>query len=156
MVIRWLIVAMLFGRAEAGVIAVSPDGQAIRPGEICAATEKQMELTARLRLLAEQFRSGAATGFVNQTRGSYFEIDLGGDQIAMTFYTSGPFDFFLIRRADMVQFCDDGSRLAVKGFKRVEEVKLEGAVLILGKGGPRQSFAVGEMPALLKKLSGRK
>lgn len=141
--------------AVAGVADFQASDVNQRPAEICATTVNQLELTARLRQLVPFFPADTVSTFVNQTRGSYFEVDTRSNQLKMMFLTSGLLDVYLIRRDGVVQFCDDGTHLSVKGLDRTEELTIAGSTLILGKGGPKQRFGAGEMPVLLKKLIGR-
>ena len=70
----------------------------------------------------------------------------------MTFFTTGLFELYAIKRTGPLEFCDDGTKLTVNGLDRVQTLFVEGAFLQFGEREPRQSFAPGEMPAALQKI----
>ncbi len=139
----------------------APDAAIIKHGEfhgtprgyeICATRYDQFQLTKRLRTLQLYFDPDSVTGYVNQTQGSYFEIDTRNQAIAITFLTSGLFDLNLIRRSGAMMFCDDGQNLRAKGIDRDDQVTLLNGTITFGRGGSTLTFRRGEKPDLLRKL----
>ena len=124
--------------------------------EVCAMRFSEFDLTRRLQQLKPLFPANSVSGYVNQTGGSYYEIDSRGEWLRITFMTSGLFDLYLIRRSSAVVICDDGEKLTVKGLDREDKMMIDDGKLIMGKGGPKQTFSPGPMPDLLKNLSEEK
>jgi hypothetical protein len=120
----------------------------------CASRPDQLDRSPRLSNIKNLFAEKNVVGFVNETRGSYFFLDASGEKFLVKFYTSGIFDLYGIHQDHVVSFCDDGQELSMDGLGRKEKVKVFGNHITLGAGGPRKSFAPGEMPELLKKLHG--
>ena len=148
--------ALIIGHTSAqaaGIANVRSDGGDGNAHEVCAMSFREFDDSKRLKALKPLFPANSVTGYVNQTGGSYYEIDSRGAWLQITFSTSGLFDFYLIRRSSPVVICDDGDRLVVKGLDREDVLTIEGGNLIMGKGGPKQTFSPGPMPELLKKLS---
>lgn len=137
----------------AGVANVENDGGDGGAHEVCAMSFREFDSTKRLQELKVHYPANTVSGYVNQTHGSYYEIDSRGEWLQITFYTSGLFDLYLIKRTSPVVICDDGDKLTVKGLDREDVLKIENGNLIMGKGGPRQTFTRGPMPELLKTLS---
>lgn len=122
--------------------------------EICIQNFKDIHLTENLRLLSEYFTPSSVTKYVNQTQGSYFEIDTKAVPMTITFLTSGLFDLTLIRRHGVIEFCDDGRRLVVKGIGRNDPISLSEGTITFGAGGAKLIFTRGDKPTQLRKLAG--
>ena len=118
--------------------------------DICASKYEDLTLTPRLLGIQKLFNESRHLGMVNETEGSYFSIEALSDKLVITFYTSGLFDLYAVRREGPLVFCDTGSGLRLIGIDRVEEVNIASATqLKIGEGGPRLSFHVGVMPTAL-------
>ncbi len=89
---------------------------------------------------------------VNETKGSYVIISALDDNLTISFFTSGLFDLYPIRKDGPLSFCDDGTKLRMIGLDRADVFTLVEGGFRMGKGGPKHNFASGPMPELLKKL----
>lgn len=123
-----------------------------RKNEICANSYRDFHLTSRLRPLTLYFEENSSTGYVNDSEGSYFEIDTRDETLTITFLTSGIWDLTLIRKNGPIEFCDDGSGLVAKGIDRVDRIWLSPGSITFGRGGPKLTFRKGRKPHLLQKL----
>ena len=123
-------------------------------GEICIHSFKDIHLTEKLSSLSEYFAPDSITKYVNQTQGSYFEVDTSAVPMTITFLTSGLFDLTLIRRHGKIEFCDDGNRLIVKGIGRNDPIILSDGMITFGSGGAKLIFSKGDKPRQLRKLAG--
>ncbi len=124
---------------------------------VCARNVMEYNLTPRLAELQHYFGPATTTGYVNQTNGSYFEVDTRTrpDAFVFTFMTSGFLDLNLIKQTGVVMFCDDGNKLTVVGLDRNERMTLNNGTIILGGGVPKQTFREGPKPELLRRLESR-
>lgn len=122
---------------------------------VCARNVMEYNLTPRLSELQHYFGPATTTGYVNQTNGSYFEVDTRQNSFIFTFMTSGFLDLNLIKQTGTVMFCDDGNRLTVVGLDRNETMNLSNGTITLGNGGPKQTFREGPKPELLRRLESR-
>lgn len=119
---------------------------------VCAHNVLEYGLTPRLSELQHYFGPATTTGYVNQTNGSYFEIDTRPGSFTFTFMTSGLFDLNLIKQVGTIMFCDDGISLRVVGMGKNDVITLSGGTITFGAGGPKMTFREGSKPALLQRL----
>ncbi len=119
---------------------------------VCAAKYSDLDGSENLKALKAMFSADKQISVVNETKGSYVIISGFDDNLTISFFTSGLFDLYPIRREGPLKFCDDGAVLRMIGLDREETVTLVSGGFQMGKGGPKRNFAHGEMPALLKKL----
>ncbi len=134
-------------------IATLPDsGREGAALQTCALSFTDLNQTPNLQELISYFAPDAVVGYVNETHGSYFEVDTHDRKMVMTFMTSGLFDMYLIQRSGPIMFCDDGETVVVKGIEMEDQVTLKNGVIVLGKGGPKRTFTRGPKPELLEKL----
>lgn len=138
--------------AIAGVAVPVDSGREGAALQTCALSYEDLRQTARLRELLPYFQPNSISSFVNQTRGSYFEIDTTRGRLVMTFLTSGLFDMYLIERRGPIRFCDDGESLVVSGIEMKEDVTLQDGAIVLGRGGEKRTFRHGRKPELLERL----
>lgn len=138
--------------AMAAVVVPVESGREGAALQTCALSYEDLRQTARLRELLSYFQPNSISSFVNQTRGSYFEIDTTRGRLVMTFLTSGLFDMYLIERRGPIRFCDDGESLVVSGIEMKEDVTLQDGAIVLGRGGEKRTFRHGRKPELLERL----
>jgi hypothetical protein len=120
--------------------------------EICAESFSQLAQTERLRALRAFFPPSERLGMVNATKGSYVVMETHGDKLAITFYTSGLFDLFPIKKEGSLAFCDTGTGLKMKALDRTDDLVILEGQLKVGDRGQKSIFTAGEMPDLLKRL----
>lgn len=120
--------------------------------EICATAYSELERSENLKSLKPLFSADKRIAMVNETKGSYVIIDAFDDHLSISFFTSGLFDLYPIRKDGPLKFCDDGVSLHMIGLGKEDKFVLKEGGFQMGKGGPRMNFARGEMPALLRKL----
>jgi hypothetical protein len=120
--------------------------------EVCASSFSELAASPRLEGLKPLFNADRRIAMVNETKGSYVIIDAFDDKFTISFFTSGLFDLYPIRKDGPLKFCDDGARLRMVALDRADVFTLVNGGFHMGAGGPKQNFARGEMPALLKKL----
>lgn len=127
-------------------------GAAVSEGaEVCATRYDEFALTPQLQAIQPYFAQNGVTGYVNETNGSYFELDTR-QALNLTFMTSGPFDAFLIKKTGTVHFCDNGAAVIVKGLNRGDTIVVANGIIRLGGGGPKQTFHQGPKPEVLRRL----
>ncbi|MBX3021976.1 MAG: hypothetical protein KF799_09895 [Bdellovibrionales bacterium] len=117
--------------------------------EECATRLSELSKSERLTAVKALFKAGGPVGFVNETKGSYFILEERDGEFRITFFTSGLFDLYPIKRDGPLSFCDTGEELQVVGLGRRDDLRLTGTELQLGGGGPKRHFAPGPMPGLL-------
>jgi hypothetical protein len=122
--------------------------------EECAAHFSELAKTERLKSVRALFQDRLYVGMVNETKGSYLILQAQDDALTIGFYTSGPFDLFGVKREGALQVCDDGSALRIIAIGREEKIAIKGLNLVVGDGGPKMSFTIGEAPELLQRLHG--
>lgn len=120
--------------------------------DVCATQFSHLTQTERLSSLRTVLREGGAVGFVNLTQGSYFIVDGHGEAFRITFFTSGLFDLYPIKREGPLSFCDNGRELRVIGLGNNDRLEIQEGRLVIGSGGPKMTFSPGAMPELLVKL----
>lgn len=120
--------------------------------DLCAARISELEKTERLKSIQSLFQSGHRVGLVNESKGSFVILTADQEQMTISFYTSGLFDLFPIKREGPVLFCDTGKGLEMIGIGRTVEIRIVGGKLVAEDGSPKRIFAPGEMPELLRKL----
>lgn len=138
--------------AEAASVVQNVEINELKSPEICASRYDDLELTPRLQKLRPFFQRNGIVGFVNETGGSYFEIDSTEATFQIEFLTSGLFDLTLIRRRGPIDFCDDGVSLFARGIGRHDTLSVGVSSIVFGKGGPKLSFELGMKPTLLRTL----
>jgi len=126
-------------------------GQMAR-AEVCASSFSELDKTPLLSSLKPLFSEDKRIAMVNETKGSYVIIDSLDDKLTISFFTSGIFDLYPVRKDGPLQFCDDGDSLKMIGLGRSEEFRVTGDRFQMGSGGAKKSFSYGEMPELLKRL----
>jgi hypothetical protein len=90
---------------------------------------------------------------VNETQGSYFVIEMRAGEFYFSFYTSGLFNMYGIKRQSLVKFCDRDGDLRIIGLGgRDEKIMIVGEGLILGDPEAKSTFHQGPAPELLKRL----
>lgn len=119
---------------------------------VCAAKYSDLDGSQNLKALKAMFSADKQIAMVNETKGSYVIISGFDDNLTISFFTSGLFDLYPVRREGPLKFCDDGVVLRMIGLDREDTFTLVNGGFQMGKGGPKRNFARGEMPALLKKL----
>jgi hypothetical protein len=122
--------------------------------EICVQDFKNIHLSDRLLKLTSYFDAGAITKYVNETQGSFIEIDTATVPMTIRFTTSGLLDLTIIHREGNLQFCDDGEKLLVKALGRKDSITLKNSSIVFGSGGGRLSFRRGDKPKQLRQLAG--
>lgn len=141
-----------FTWAAVGIATLPDAGREGAALQTCALNFSDLGQTPGLHELIPYFEANAVTGYVNETQGSYFEVDTHDPKMVMTFMTSGLFDMYLIQRSGPIMFCDDGETVVVKGIEMEDRVTLKNGTITLGKGGPKRTFTRGAKPELLQKL----
>ncbi len=122
---------------------------------VCASRPVELRVATHLNLLREIFPENSVVGFVNETSGSYFEVENSSDQrgdmgsYSLTFYTSGFLDLYGVMRSGPAKFCFDSAGLSVHSMGQIQKIEIQGAKLVLGDGGPRKTFSRGVMPSKL-------
>ena len=124
----------------------------VASAELCASSYNDLALTENLQKLKTLFVEESQTGLVNATRGSFVTVDTAGETLSITFYTSGLFDLYPIRKQGPLQFCDLDGVVYIKALQRSDQIHFSESGFSLGGGGPRLQFQRGEMPDLLKRL----
>jgi hypothetical protein len=119
---------------------------------VCATKYSDLDATDNLKALKLMFSADKQIAMVNETKGSYVIISGFEDNLTISFFTSGIFDLYPIRRDGPLKFCDDGVVLRMIGLGREETFTMMNGGVQMGKAGAKRSFARGEMPDLLKRL----
>lgn len=141
-----------FANAAVGIATLPDMGREGAALQTCALSFSDLNQTPHLQELVSYFEPNSVTGYVNETHGSYFEVDTRDQKMVMTFMTSGLFDMYLIQRSGPIMFCDDGETVVVKGIEMEDQVTLKNGVIVLGKVSPKRTFTRGPKPELLEKL----
>ncbi|MGE4134012.1 MAG: hypothetical protein AB7F86_20415 [Bdellovibrionales bacterium] len=122
-----------------------------RADSICATHYSELGQTARLKSVTSLFGAEDTIGLVNQTGGSFVELDSHANALTITFYTTGFLDLYPIKRDGPLEFCDDGEKLIMSGVGRTNPVVIENGRIVVGDGGPKMNFGSGPMPDLLRR-----
>ena len=126
-------------------------GAPVFADEICAESYSELDRSENLKAMKPLFSADKRIAVVNETKGSYVIIDAIDDKLTISFFTTGLFDLYPIRKDGGLKFCDDGEKLRMVGLDREDVVTLKDGGFQMGKGGPKMNFSRGEMPELLKK-----
>lgn len=118
----------------------------------CAHNFEELDKTERLKTLKPLIPEVGRRGYVNKTQGSYIDITASTQNFVITFFTTGLFDLYGIRREGPLKFCDDGKKLLVIGLDREQTLYIDQTSLQFDERGPRQSFQEGPMPLALQKI----
>lgn len=132
------------------VLTVSTTGAA---ATVCAKDYLGLDQTPALTRIKTVIENNKQNGFVNQTRGSYFFIVAGPENFKITFFTSGLFDLYGIRKEGSIQFCDRDGQLLAIGLNRTQNIYVGDGRLEFGQRGARESFTRGQMPEKLASLN---
>lgn len=122
-------------------------------GQVCAKNFSDLDKTERLQNLKKILPDSERRGFVNKTRGSYFDIYQKENQFIISFYTTGLFDLYGIHREGPVEFCDDQSKITVTGLGRIKTIHIDGKLLSFDDGADNKAFTPGEMPEPLREIN---
>ena len=133
-----ILLAILLGSASADIF--------------CAKTKNDLDHSERLAQIKPLFDDNNRIMMVNGTKGSYVIIDGSGEGLTISFFTSGLFDLYAIRKDGPLEFCDNGERLEMVGLDRREVFQIIDGEIDMGSGGVKKHFARGDMPDKLKKL----
>ena len=118
----------------------------------CASTRLELFKTTRLQQLLTFFDIDGRMRLLNQTRGTYVEVEPTEQGLSLTLYTTGFMGLFAIKRTSLVSFCDDGQGLIVEAKDFKDKVSVENEKLVVGQGGDRQTFGKGQAPEALARL----
>ncbi|MBY0315940.1 MAG: hypothetical protein K2Q26_10495 [Bdellovibrionales bacterium] len=120
--------------------------------EICAKNFSDLDKTENLKSLKVIIPQEGKRGFVNKTSGSYFWLEVVGDSLEITFFTTGLLDLYGIRRQGKIEFCDTGKSIQARGIQRNVDLVLKGMHFQFGGGTARESFTAGPMPEALRRI----
>lgn len=127
---------------------VSTTGRA----DVCAKNFSDLDKSEKLKTLKAIIPSQGKRGFVNKTSGSYFFLEAIGEEVEITFFTTGLLDLYGIRRQGKIEFCDTGKAIQARGIQRNVDLVLNGSHFQFGGGSARESFTAGPMPEALRRI----
>lgn len=136
------------------IVSTSKAGQ-----QVCVDGPADLATQSELSVLKDYFPASTKVGYINETAGSYFEVEAAPGTIegeretySLTFYTSGLLDLFGVVRSGPAKFCVIESRMTVQSMGQMQSIRVVEGKIVLGEGGPRKTFSRGEMPPKLVRL----
>jgi hypothetical protein len=130
--------------------------------EICLSSLAQIdsnpESAKMFSSFVSLFDSRGRIGILNETKGTFVQIEARSGEMIATLYSSTFFDLYAVRKESKILVCaeqqKDGKegRMSIEAFGRKENLKIEGAHILVGSGGPKYTFDVGVITPQLAKV----